>query len=34
LSLEDAERIYFQGRSDGLRPLGVERVGAAIVGDN
>jgi methyltransferase (TIGR00027 family) len=34
LSLEDAERTYFQSRSDGLRPLGVERVGAAVVGES
>jgi methyltransferase (TIGR00027 family) len=33
LDLEEVERAYFQGRSDGLRPAGVERLATAVVGD-
>jgi methyltransferase (TIGR00027 family) len=33
LSSEEAERKYFQGRSDGLQLGGVENIAAAIVGD-
>jgi methyltransferase (TIGR00027 family) len=34
LDLKEVERAYFHGRSDGLRPAGVEHLATAVVGDH